>query len=523
MSEMKLIVESWRAFVNEAPTRQTPKSRPDPEDVRAKRPRQVDTGKRSTPKGTYTGEDGMLVTDHVSDEDLWSKANEIWNDILDVASVDGAEEYFEMLEKAGVAGAGESVDLDALLGAERMQVVKTYRLGEYLEEYEPDMFSSWEACRDEFLAAFDEPSGWTPNNRGPAIVGQKQPPRPHPNIRVTRLKTGLCGGRCMLLDYAQGTKRESGRASALEQAWNCWSKDKKIHLKNYNGTVFPGDLLYGNDAPDFSIPNVKGEDVEVSLPRKPRPGGDDILVDSPYSDPTPLSLLFYQKKELKRGGGSGRLQSIRKKLELVDQHPGIASAEGAGFFSAHVAIDKDFFREYKLKSWEEFAHLMGHELAHFLLDHKGYTRDALKDMGDEITLVDPETGESRRYDVDDIGMEAIWQANETDADKLGGWLADQAGYAGGNFGSWLKRNVGSGFKKELKLASTHLPSHLRKKNRQKQRKKHREEKRNKKVTSEHALASSEEKTVLSDSKLKITRSQLRQLIFENIKNEIADI
>ena len=138
---MRVSRQQLRIFLEREVRNKTPKGRPAPEDTRVKRPRQVDTGKRSTPKGTYTGEDGMLVTDHVSDEDLWSKANEIWNDILDVASVDGAEEYFEMLEKAGVAGAGESIDLDALLGAERMRVVKTYSLGEYLLKYECPFYS----------------------------------------------------------------------------------------------------------------------------------------------------------------------------------------------------------------------------------------------------------------------------------------------------------------------------------------------------------------------------------------------
>ena len=140
-----------------------------------------------------------------------------------------------------------------------------------------------------------------------------------------------------------------------------------------------------------------------------------------------------------------------EKIRVEDQ--GIASAtyKGNGTLSGrqlHVGLHKDFFTSYCTKSVGELAVIIGHELSHHILDSVKKYSDIAKKLNPETEKLRDDKGgfglinsdgEALAADTVDLSIEmSSW---ETQADILGKYLAEKAGYPDGDVGEWLRRNT----------------------------------------------------------------------------------
>ena len=394
----------------------------------------TDTQARISRGEPYTNADGFLVLDHVSDDYIWEKANSILSNILSVARVDDASDYYSILDSAGIS-TDTSKSLLSILGRSEMLPDRTWTWEEWLRESEPESWSSWETCRDDYFKAWDL---WNSLSRDAQRDWSKD----------------VCNGCTFQPSFI--TKREGDIVSAEADAWSCWSDGREF-------TFPPGSVgVRSTSRPE----RYNDNSVTINIPR-------NVAFHA-----TPLSRDAYTSWTRGRSVIPGSLTDVQPEIrKLGKSYTGIAAAFGTkslGFRSwdkSHIGLEDDFFREYRLESWDELAGIIGHEIAHLFLDHKGYNRDSLTHHLDKLKKSNGKIewensdGTVSLIDPDDISFEGAWQANEEDADRLGEWFATQAGYDSFNIGKFLTR-----LESDMPAArtdssssspSTHLPAEYR--------------------------------------------------------------
>jgi hypothetical protein len=174
-----------------------------------------------------------------------------------------------------------------------------------------------------------------------------------------------------------------------------------------------------------------------------------------------------------------------------------------------VVLHKDYFKKTRIKHPWEIAVVIGHEIAHHFLNHLGKVQEAYNKsindlMSGNLELTDA-SGNSVSIDAmeimgeissDSLSGDLLSQTNEIHADILGCYFARLAGYnipeGGCNVGDQLHRDAMLGIGAESAgSGSSHLPYEYRR----------------------------EDLVTQNESRVKITRKQIKQLIREELLRE----